>query len=446
VELIKERIEVIKHGNDSGSFIAYWTSNTLRANNNYSLKFASEIALEKNLPLKIFFYHNESHYNCIDRHIIVLLSGLIELVHELNYFGHELEFVNSIDGLEGLNLTDCHTIIIDKTYTKRSNDYTLELLKNYDTNIISIDNLYLPAKLISNKQEYSAATFRRKYYKTTSSLIDLTFDISRELSKVKRIKSVENTKEKILKALANLKDKFIETINLNKNGAYTSKENLNVFLIENLSNYEENSSKPEFEFVSKLSKDLHYGFISPAYIIKELILRKLDFSSSFIEQLLIRRELSFNYTLNNKNYNNINGLPDWSLKTLNDHSSDEREYVYNFSDFEDAKTHDEYWNAAQNEMLRSGYMHGYMRMYWGKKILEWSDSFKEAHSIALKLNNKYQLDGRSPNGYVGVSWCYGLHDRGWKEREVFGKIRYMNKNGLDRKFDMQRYVDRVGKL
>ncbi len=446
MELIKKRTEIIRNGNDKGSFVAYWTSNTLRVNNNYSLKIASEIALDKNLPLKIFFYHNESHYKCIDRHTIVLLNGLIELADELNHFGHELEFVNCINDLEILNLIECHTIIIDKTYTKRSFDYTLEILRNYNANIVSIDNLYLPANLISNKQEYSAATFRRKYYKVTNSLIDLTFDISRELTRVKKIKSSENTKEKILKRLASLKDEFIETVNLGKNGAYASKENLNIFLYENLTNYEENSSKPEFEYVSKLSKDLHYGFISPAYIIKKLILRKLDFSSSFVEQLLIRRELTFNYTLNNKNYNNINGLPVWALKTLNEHGKDEREYAYRLSDFENGQTHDEYWNAAQNEMLRSGYMHGYMRMYWGKKILEWSNNFKDAHSITLKLNNKYQLDGRSPSGYVGVSWCYGLHDRGWKEREIFGKVRYMNMNGLDRKFDMARYVDRVRNL
>ena len=139
-------------------------------------------------------------------------------------------------------------------------------------------------------------------------------------------------------------------------------------------------------------------------------------------------------------------MPVWALKTLNEHGKDEREYAYRLSDFENGQTHDEYWNAAQNEMLRSGYMHGYMRMYWGKKILEWSNNFKDAHNITLKLNNKYQLDGRSPSGYVGVSWCYGLHDRGWKEREIFGKIRYMNMNGLDRKFDMARYVDRVRNL
>ena len=123
------------------------------------------------------------------------------MVDELNHFGHELEFVNCINDIEKLNLIECHTIIVDKTYTKRSFDYTLEILRNYNANIVSIDNLYLPANLISNNQEYSAATFRRKYYKVTNSLIDLTFDISRELTQVKQIKSSENTKEKDTKKI-----------------------------------------------------------------------------------------------------------------------------------------------------------------------------------------------------------------------------------------------------
>ena len=151
--------------------------------------------------------------------------------------------------------------------------------------------------------------------------------------------------------------------------------------------------------------------------------------------------MAYNFTFYNDNYNNHKSLPSWALNTLEKHLRDKREYIYELSDFEFAKTHDKYWNTAQIQLLTTGYIHGYMRMYWGKKILEWTPGYKDGIEIALYLNNKYQLDGRNPNSYVGVLWCFGLHDRAWRERNVYGKIRYMNDNGLRRKFNIERYVD-----
>ena len=153
-----------------------------------------------------------------------------------------------------------------------------------------------------------------------------------------------------------------------------------------------------------------------------------------------RDELSINFVFYNPKYDLYEGLPDWSKNSLKEHMADKRKYIYNLEDFENAETHNEYWNAAQIQMVNTGKMHGYMRMYWGKKIIEWTKSPKEAYKIALFLNNKYELDGRDPNGFTGVAWCFGKHDRPWKERPIFGKIRYMNANGLKRKFDIDLYA------
>jgi deoxyribodipyrimidine photo-lyase len=131
---------------------------------------------------------------------------------------------------------------------------------------------------------------------------------------------------------------------------------------------------------------------------------------------------------------------------LNYHTSDKRKYTYTFKQFENAETHDEYWNAAQKQMMITAKMHGYMRMYWGKKILEWTEKPADAVDIALKLNNKYELDGRDPNGYTGVLWCFGLHDHPWAEREIFGKVRYMNAKGLKRKFNIDDYIENIRKI
>jgi deoxyribodipyrimidine photo-lyase len=153
-----------------------------------------------------------------------------------------------------------------------------------------------------------------------------------------------------------------------------------------------------------------------------------------------------NYVAYSPEYDSFDGLPGWAKMTLNAHLEDRRPYLYSEEQIESAKTHDPYWNAAMIEMKTAGYMHNYMRMYWAKKILEWSETPRQAHQTTLLLNNRYFLDGRDPNSYAGVSWAYGLHDRPWKERPVFGKVRYMNASGLERKCDIGAYVARVKRI
>ena len=167
---------------------------------------------------------------------------------------------------------------------------------------------------------------------------------------------------------------------------------------------------------------------------------------AYLEQLIVRRELSHNFVHYNSQYDSFKSLPAWTHRTLNFHRRDKREYVYSLEQFEAAQTHDPYWNAAQLEMVLTGKMHNYMRMYWGKKILEWTRSAQSAFKIALFLNNKYELDGRDPNGFAGVAWCFGKHDRPWPERPIFGKVRYMNASGLKRKFKADAYVRQIENL
>ena len=165
-------------------------------------------------------------------------------------------------------------------------------------------------------------------------------------------------------------------------------------------------------------------------------------SDTFLEELVVRRELSMNFVYYNPRYNSFEGLPDWAQHTLLERREDPREYMYSREELEAARTHDPYWNAAQREMMVTGKMHGYMRMYWGKKILEWMANPKQAYSTALYLNNKYELDGRDANGFAGVAWCFGKHDRPWGRRAVFGSVRYMSEAGLKRKFDVAQYARR----
>jgi deoxyribodipyrimidine photo-lyase len=168
-----------------------------------------------------------------------------------------------------------------------------------------------------------------------------------------------------------------------------------------------------------------------------------DARDAFLEQLVIRRELAVNFVHYTPNYDSFDVIPGWANNTLADHEPDPRQYIYSEKQLADAATHDPYWNAAMMEMTCTGFMHNYMRMYWGKKILEWSPSPKQAYETTLALNNRYFLDGRDPNSYTGVAWLFGIHDRAWAERAIFGKVRYMAASGLERKCDIATYVDKI---
>ena len=240
----------------------------------------------------------------------------------------------------------------------------------------------------------------------------------------------------------------INEVNWIKPGFVKANEELTHFLENKLDNYAEDRNDPVKDGQSNLSPYLHFGQISAQRIALEVkrINGNRESEKSFLEELIVRRELSDNFCYFNNNYDSFNGFKDWAKDSLTIHKKDKREFSYTLEQFEKAGTHEDLWNAAQMEMVQTGKMHGYMRMYWAKKILEWSDSPDNAMKIALYLNDKYELDGRDPNGYAGCAWSIGgIHDRAWNEREIFGKIRYMNRNGAKRKFNIIEYINKFEK-
>jgi deoxyribodipyrimidine photo-lyase len=225
---------------------------------------------------------------------------------------------------------------------------------------------------------------------------------------------------------------------------------LKSFLRENLACYDEGRNHPDRDHTSRLSPYLHFGHLGPhtvALAVKEADAPAPD-REAFLEQLIVRRELAINFCRFNSNYDNLKCAEPWARRTLEEHARDEREYLYSEQQLENAETHDPLWNAAQRQMVVTGWMHGYLRMYWAKKILEWTRSAEEAFAIAVRLNDRYELDGRDPNGYAGVAWAIaGKHDRAWgPERPVYGKIRYMSYASTSRKFDGKGYIAKVNAL
>jgi deoxyribodipyrimidine photo-lyase len=232
-------------------------------------------------------------------------------------------------------------------------------------------------------------------------------------------------------------------------GRRAAEEALQQFLSDRLRRYAREKNEPAARATSGLSPYLHYGFIGAL----EVALAAADYArehkliaDEFLEELIVRRELAFNFCRYTSDVRTLAALPGWARETLEEHARDPRTHVYTAAEFEQARTHDALWNAAQKELLVTGKIHGYYRMYWGKKIIEWSATHAEALATAIHLNDRYALDGRDPNGYANILWCFGLHDRPWPERPIFGKVRWMSLEGMRRKTDVEAYIQNIEAL
>jgi deoxyribodipyrimidine photo-lyase len=312
-------------------------------------------------------------------------------------------------------------------------------------------DVVVPVEEVTDKPEYAARTIRPKIHEHLDRFLTLPSDATLRMESLDL--SVEeglalNDVEAVTDRL-DLDDRVLPVRGLYRGGTSEAVDMLEAFLAEHLEGYDENRNQIQSHAVSHMSKYLHFGQVSPVWLalrIQEAAAPSDDIDS-YIEELIVRRELAVNHVyFRPDTYDQYECLPEWARETLADHADDEREYIYSREELEQSETHDPYWNAAMTEMRDTGYMHNYMRMYWGKKILEWSPDPKTAFDRALTLNNRYFLDGRDLNSYANVLWLFGLHDRGWKERPVYGKVRYMSKGGLERKADPEAYVEKVDRL
>jgi deoxyribodipyrimidine photo-lyase len=228
-----------------------------------------------------------------------------------------------------------------------------------------------------------------------------------------------------------------------RGGRKEALKRLQDFLKHNLSRYARQSREPSEKATSQLSPYLHFGYISSleiALAVRDYARERKLIADEFLEELIVRRELAFNFARFGPASDKITSLPDWAQKALAKHAKDSRDPVYTREQFEHAETHDELWNACQRELLRDGIIHGYYRMYWGKKIIEWSRTPEQALDTMIYLNDRYAMDGRDPNTYTNILWCFGLHDRPWAERPIFGMVRYMSLDGMQRKTDVDSYI------
>lgn len=346
------------------------------------------------------------------------------------------------------------TIVVDKAYTRLPREWRQTVAASVECEMIEVESdVVVPVEVTSEEQEYAARTIRKKIESQLGEFMK-PVDVEPVLISSVGIKlDLQGIKLLDLETGLDLLDvdRTVPAVTRFQGGYTNAKLILDKFISSRLKYYATQRNEPSLEYSSDLSPYLHFGHISPieiALAVKAVKKPSLSESiASFLEELIVRRELSVNFCYYNPGYDKYDHvLPKFARVTLLDHSNDPREYQYTLAEFESANTHDPYWNAAQLEMVLTGKMDNYLRMYWGKKFIEWTESPQQAYEWCLYLNNKYELDGRDVNSYVGVGWIFGLHDQGWKERAIFGKVRYMNSQGLQRKFDMESYVLKVDSL
>jgi len=302
----------------------------------------------------------------------------------------------------------------------------------------------VPCWLASGKAEYGAYTLRGKVKR-------LLPEFLREFPALQdglpawngRVEGIDwKEAEKSLRV-----DRSVGEVDWLRPGSKAARKALLKFLDHRLAQYPDERNDPSKDGQSNLSPYLHFGQLSAERVALEVGKSDADDTAkeAFLEELIVRRELSDNFCYYNPRYDSFDCFPAWARRTLDKHRTDKRRYVYRLEELGNAETHDDLWNAAQMEMVRRGKMHGYMRMYWAKKVLDWTESPEDALRIAIHLNDRYELDGRDPNGYAGIAWSIGgVHDRAWPERPVFGNIRFMSYDGCKRKFNVKAYIAKVG--
>ena len=437
---------------ENGAYVLYWMQEAQRTHGNPALETAIRGANKYGLPVVVCFGLMDGYPEANARHYAFMLEGLSDVAENLKKRGIAFVVRRAMPAKVAIDLAqDAAAVICDRSYMPAQIGWREQLAEAADCAVVQVETeVVVPVDVVSGKSEYAARTLRPKIHRVWDEYLVPLDETEPELPARKLGLESDIDVADPAAALAKLElDRSVPPVSRFRGGENEARRRLDSFGTEILDGYAEGRNEPSAGQTSFLSPYLHFGHISPvdmALAVRDADTGSSDDCGSFIEELVVRRELAMNYVAFEPKFDSYDALPDWARKTLDEHAGDEREYVYTMEELAACDTHDPHWNDAMREMVHTGFMHNYMRMYWAKKILEWSPTPRQAFETTLALNNKYFLDGRDPNSYANVAWCYGLHDRAWTERPVFGKIRYMNANGLNRKFDMAAYAEFVDGL
>ncbi|NMC48913.1 MAG: deoxyribodipyrimidine photo-lyase [Desulfovibrio sp.] len=426
--------------------VIYWMSRDQRVHDNWALVQAYAFSVGWRVPLRVVFCLTDGFLGAGLRQYAFLVRGLREVEAGCAERGIRFVLLRGDPGLEVAaycRKVGARAVVTDFDPLRVKMGWKRRVVEVVDADFFETDaHNVVPCRVASEKREFGARTIRPRIGRLTAEYLEPFPELGAHPFGERGLRP-ESDFGRALEEIG--VDAGVSEVTDMAPGEAAGRATLRNFIEERLPGYAKGRNDPNAVMVSGLSPYFHFGHLAPQRAILEVVAAGKEAGQenvdAFVEESLIRRELSDNFCLWCPDYDRFEGLPDWGRRTLTAHAGDRREYVYGMREFEAGRTHSALWNAAQAELRGTGRLHGYMRMYWAKKILEWSAGPREAVETAVRLNDRYALDGRDPNGYVGVLWSVGgLHDRPWSERPVYGQVRYMNERGCRRKFDVDAYI------
>lgn len=462
-----ERVRQVGSGDAVGTGpVVYAMNRDCRLHDNWAYLYARMRAEEAKRPLVVVYNLAPGFLGGGLRAHLFKLAGLREVEAHAKVLSTPF-FIVPADGVASfVEEYDAHSLVTDFSPLRLQQTWLKDTAMRVRCPVYEVDaHNIIPAWVVSEKLEFAARTIRPKIHRHIASYLEEFPGLrAHAIPFTGTVPEIDwSTREKGPDAgLGVAPASWVVP------GYAAGMKALSTFVTERLHRYGEARNDPNMHGQSGLSPYFHYGHISPQRAALEALkdvahkhespgdvaARVMDARkngsgekgnsiAAFLEELIVRRELSDNFCLYNPHYDSVEGFASWATTTLNAHRADERAYVYTYEEFEGARTHDDLWNAAQRELIRTGKMHGYLRMYWAKKILEWTATPEDAMAITIRLNDTYELDGRDPNGYAGIAWSIGgVHDRPWFTRPIFGTVRYMARSGCEKKFDVPEYIAR----
>jgi len=457
-ELVNDPRVTIRRGGApvaDGTCVVYWMQRVQRGRDNHALDVAVDVANALELPLVVYFagIANFPHANL--RHYAFLNRGLVDVEEDLAARGIAFVLRNAPNESHERLLQDVSAAVLigDENPVRGPEQWRRDLAAKLRIPFWTVDaDVVVPSKLVERAQ-YGAYTIRPRLQRLLPDYLHPYRNPKTEHEwKPPKGFLHDSPREDMTRGWKEL-DRSVQPVEAWVGGHHAAKKRLTHFVAKLLKTYEHDRNKPELDGTTMLSPYLHFGHIGPltiALAVDEAAKKDRTLHATrdaFFNELITWRELAVNFVKYSPHYDSAACAEDWAKKTIAEHAKDEREHLYSLAQLERAETHDDLWNAAQTQMTHFGWMHNVMRMYWAKKILEWSPDVATAHKRAVHLNDKYFLDGRDPNGYAGVAWAIvGKFDRAWGERAVFGKIRYMSGASTGRKFDSKLYIEQMREL
>lgn len=424
--------------------VVYWMQRDQRAEDNWALLYAQEQALLAESPVYVVFNLVPTYGGASFRQYDFMLRGLEEAAQQLrehNIAFHLLQGDPTETVPAFLAEVGAGQLVVDFNPLEPARGWKAAVAARVSVLVTEVDgHNIVPCWLASEKEEFAAHTFRPKVHRQLRQYLT---DFPELLWHPQSGVAANEPEWDALRAAVRA-DRSVPPVDWLVPGSFAAKDRVRAFISDRLDRYAGDRNDPTIDGQSDLSPYLHFGQLSAqwvAYQVQKAYDTDKASREAFLEELIVRRELADNYCFYNQRYNQVAGAHAWAQKTIAEHAGDEREYLYTTAELEAGNTHDALWNVMQRQLVQKGKLHGWCRMYWAKKVLEWTPDVQDAIDSALYLNDKYSLDGNDPNGVVGVMWSIvGVHDRAWNERPIFGKIRYMNYAGARRKFDVDAYI------